>query len=103
MSQSRPPMRGHWFDTEWVRCPRCRGGGERVECVDDICHAQGHCMHGDNLCKLCEGIGTITRELERRWYQREPFASVTMPDADLRARGKLHAVARERYDGGDCQ
>jgi hypothetical protein len=51
----------------------------------------------NNTCNLCEGLGRITRELARRWRQRESFESVTFPAADLRARGKLHAVARERY------
>lgn len=82
---------------EWIDCTRCDGTGERVECIDDLCHAQDHCMHGDNTCKLCEGLGRITRELDERWWNREPFESVTLPDADLWARGKLHAVARERH------
>jgi hypothetical protein len=61
-------------------------------------------MHGDNLCALCEGVGEITRELDRRWFSRDAFESVTLPDADLRRRGKLHAVARERYvDTGTSQ
>jgi len=85
------------YDVEWIDCIRCGGTGENVECIDDLCHAQGRCMHGNNTCKLCEGIGRITRGLARRWRQREAFESVTLPDADLRARGKLHAVARERY------
>lgn len=90
--------RGRWYDVEWVTCPRCRGTGENVECWDDLCHAQGRCMHGDNLCVLCEGVRKITRELERRFYTRESFEAVPIPDADLHLRGKLHAVARERYE-----
>lgn len=99
--ESRPRLHdwGSWFDVEWIDCIRCRGTGERVECIDDLCHAQGRCMHDptNNTCNLCEGIGRITRELADRWHQRDPFESVTLPDADLRARGKLHAVARERH------
>lgn len=38
------PGRGSWYDLEWVRCIRCRGSGERVECYDDLCHAQGREM-----------------------------------------------------------
>lgn len=96
-----PPARGSWYDAEWVVCPRCRGDGQNVECIDDLCHAQGRCMHGDNLCALCEGVGEISRELERLWTRREPFESVTLPDQDLRRRGKLHEVARERYQDTD--
>lgn len=83
---------------DWITCPRCRGTGEKVECMDDLCHAQGHCMHGDNLCLLCEGTGEITRKLEERFYSREAFEAVTIPDPDLKRRGKLHAVARERWE-----
>ena len=95
-----PRTRGWWYDVEWVRCPRCRGSGERVECMDDLCHAQGECMHepANNVCNLCEGYGEISDELDERWHQRDTFESVTKPDADLRARGQLHAVARERHD-----
>ena len=84
------------YREEFIDCIRCRGTGRRVECYDDLCHAQGRCMHGNNTCNLCEGLGSITEELADRWRQREPFESVTAPDRDLRARGKLHAVARER-------
>lgn len=66
--------------------------------MDDLCHAQGRCMHGDNLCALCEGAREITRELERRFYTREAFEAATIPDPDLKRRGKLHAVARDRYE-----
>ena len=89
--------RGSWYDVDWIDCIRCDGVGERVECFDDLCHAQGRCMHGNNSCGLCEGLGRITQELARRWQQRRSFESVTAPDADLRARGTLHAVARERH------
>ena len=100
MSEALPPARGRWYDVEWVRCDRCRGTGEHVECYDDICHAQGRCMHdpGNNVCNLCDGLGRITRELDKRWYSREEFGTVEIPDADLRARGKLHAAVRERHD-----
>lgn len=90
--------RGYSYDVEWRNCPRCRGSGENIECIDDLCHAQGRCMHGDNLCKLCEGTGRISDELEERWYSRETFGSVEIPDADLYKRRKLHAVARERRE-----
>lgn len=97
MSEHEPSGR---YRSEFIVCPRCRGSGRNVECVDDLCHAQGHCMHGDNLCALCEGVGEISRELEREWFQREPFESVELPAQDLKRRGKLHEVARERYEEG---
>lgn len=90
--------RGWWYDVEWVACIRCDGTGERIECYDDLCHARGRCMHGDNTCKLCAGTRRITTDLAEKWRTRESFGSVTAPDADLRARGLLHAVARDRHD-----
>ncbi|GAB6863195.1 hypothetical protein ACFR97_10175 [Haloplanus litoreus] len=95
--------RGWWYDAEWVRCGRCRGSGEYVECYGDLCHAQGRCMHDptNNVCNLCGGTGRITAELDERWYSRNAFESVTAPEADLWNRGTLHAVARERYEGGE--
>lgn len=86
------------YDAEWIDCIRCRGSGEYVECYDDICHAKGRCIHGNNTCNLCEGLGRITEELAERWRRRDAFEAVRAPDADLHARGKLHAVARERHD-----
>lgn len=82
----------------WLDCQRCGGDGQRVDCIDDLCHAHGRCMHGDNTCRLCEGVGRITRKLARRWQQRETFETVELPAADLRARGRLHVVARARYE-----
>ncbi|KZX49326.1 hypothetical protein [Haloarcula sp. K1] len=82
-------------NADWIDCIRCGGTGEHVECIDDICHAKCHCMHGDNRCALCEGLGRITTELATRWRQRDSFEGVTAPAPDLRARGKLHAAARD--------
>lgn len=92
--------RGYWYDAIWVTCIRCGGSGEHVECFDDLCHAQGRCMHdpGNNVCNLCVGTGRTTTELDKRWSSRDSFEAVTAPDADLRNQGKLHAAARERHD-----
>jgi len=100
MSEAVPPARGWWYDVEWVRCDRCRGTGERVECIDDLCHAQGRCMHdpANNVCNLCGGIGEISAELDERWFLRDSFGAVATPDPDLRRQGKLHAAARESHD-----
>jgi hypothetical protein len=95
--------RGWWYDVEWRRCHRCRGIGERVECYDDLCHAQGRCMHdpANNVCSLCGGTVRITRDLDERWSQRGVGEAVTAPEADLWNQRKLHAVACERREGGD--
>lgn len=72
---------------EFVDCMRCGGNGQHVECYDDLCHAQGECMHGDNTCNLCEGHGRISTELATRWRRRDTFESVTLPGADRKLRG----------------
>jgi len=91
------------YDVEWTDCVRCRGSGERVECMDDLCHAQGECMHdpANNVCNLCGGTRCITSELADRWSHRDAFEAVVAPDADLWTQGKLHAVAREHREGGE--
>lgn len=39
---------------EGAQCPNCHGEGSIINCVDDLCHAQGHCMHGDDKpCPRC--------------------------------------------------
>lgn len=41
-----------------VICWKCGGEGSIVECVDDLCHGQDWCMHGDNrMCSNCGGEG----------------------------------------------
>lgn len=40
-------------------CPRCRGRG--FNCIDDICHGKGYCIHGDS-CWYCEGTGAVMPE-----------------------------------------
>lgn len=92
-----------WYDVEWVRCVRCGGDGEYVECYDDLCQAKGRCIHeaANNVCNLCGGTGVITAELEERWLDRDTFEAVTAPDPDLWNQGTLHAVACDRRDGGE--
>lgn len=91
--------RGWWYGDIWQPCIRCGGDGQRIECYDDLCHAQGRCMHGNNSCNLCAGVGRISHELADRWRNRDSFEAVTAPDADLHLQGKLHAVARDRRGG----
>lgn len=71
----------------FVTCPRCDGAEERVECLDDLCHATGECIHGDNTCALCAGHGVVSEELRDRWLDRKSFASVELPAADRQLRG----------------
>ena len=45
---------------KWIDCPNCRGDGEIINCYDDLCHAQGRCMHdGNDLCYECDGDGRV--------------------------------------------
>lgn len=42
-------------------CPHCGGEGQFMLCCDDLCHGQGHCIHGDNYyaCPSCNGSGEL--------------------------------------------
>jgi hypothetical protein len=91
--------RGWWYEDTWQPCIRCGGDGRYIECYDDLCHADGRCMHGNNTCELCAGIGQISHDLADRWRTRDAFESVELPDADLHLRRDLHEVARERREG----
>lgn len=45
---------------EGAECQNCRGKGFVVACIDDLCHAQNRCMHGDNpTCSDCDGRGVL--------------------------------------------
>jgi hypothetical protein len=44
-----------------ISCPHC-DGGTVMNCIDDLCHGQGWCMHGDeDVCRHCHGEGVIPR------------------------------------------
>lgn len=47
-----------YYDIEGA-CPACDGRGFMVVCCDDICQAEGECMHGDGeiTCPVCKGSG----------------------------------------------
>lgn len=47
-----------------VECFRCNGEGWIVDCLDDLCHATGECIHGDGnvICPACEGEGELYPE-----------------------------------------
>lgn len=48
-----------WLDDEEVVCSECNGECTVLVCVDDLCHGQGWCMHGDGEidCPHCNGTG----------------------------------------------
>ncbi|MFC7077849.1 DUF4326 domain-containing protein [Haloarcula halophila] len=49
-------------EVAWVDCERCRGSGEVIGCIDDICHAKGRCIHnGNDRCPACDGTGAQPR------------------------------------------
>ncbi len=48
-------------DEDTQSCDNCGGDGFVIICIDDICHGQGFCMHGDGerVCPVCKGEGVI--------------------------------------------
>jgi len=46
-------------DDEYYECGRCGGTGEIVTCIDDLCHGEDQCIHGDGYgpCPDCGGKG----------------------------------------------
>lgn len=44
---------------ELETCLVCDGSGTIVDCVDDMCHGLGDCIHGDGMvmCYQCNGEG----------------------------------------------
>lgn len=42
-----------------MTCWLCGGSGEYVTCIDDLCHGQEQCIHGDppSPCPECKGTG----------------------------------------------
>lgn len=42
-----------------TQCHRCDGSGEINICIDDLCHGQDECIHGDGIvmCPTCKGSG----------------------------------------------
>ena len=47
------------WDGEDGYCHHCGGEGFILTCIDDLCHGQGYCMHGDGeeICPHCNGEG----------------------------------------------
>lgn len=47
-------------DDEPQYCGHCNEFGEVVNCVDDLCHGAGECMHGSMIiCPECNGTGKL--------------------------------------------
>lgn len=46
---------------EYESCDACHGEGFVISCIDDMCHGQGWCMHGDGEvdCPECGGSGEL--------------------------------------------
>jgi hypothetical protein len=42
-----------------TQCHRCDGSGDINICIDDLCHGQDECIHGDGIviCPTCNGSG----------------------------------------------
>ncbi len=71
------------------RCPSCRGRG--FSCIDDICHAKGHCIHEDGRCSVCLGEGYVL-----------PERVLVVPDQDaLQIREYLREHPELQMDGYD--
>ena len=52
-----------------VHCPNCDGRGEFIDCIDDLCHAQGECFHDGNVqCSLCEGSGKVSPATRNEYW-----------------------------------
>ena len=65
-----------------VFCPRCDGAENYVNCLDDLCHARGYCIHGDNTCPTCDGDGVVTEEF------REEYIENRYVDTDTQQEGR---------------
>lgn len=61
MDESDFRMEDDYCDDGCDTCTDCNGEGHILICIDDICHGQGFCMHGDGeeICKTCNGNGYV--------------------------------------------
>jgi len=74
----RAPVKIEGGTGDWYECLNCRGRGEVVACYDDVCHAQGLCMHGGNAaCPDCDGTGR-----EWSWYDETLDRHPELKDGD---------------------
>lgn len=69
--------------TVWARCTECGGEGYGGSaCIDDMCHGQERCIHGDEEelpCHICEGAGGSSvcggACCEHGWHKDEPICT----------------------------
>ncbi|MXV62105.1 hypothetical protein GS429_08530 [Natronorubrum sp. JWXQ-INN-674] len=55
--------------TDGIHCPSCDGRGEFIDCIDDLCHANGECFHsGNTVCDHCGGDGRVSPETCDEYY-----------------------------------
>lgn len=49
------------FDCRERSCYECGGRGYVVTCIDDLCHGQEECIHGDppTPCRVCNPKGEL--------------------------------------------
>lgn len=47
------------YDEPGAGCYECGGRGYVVRCIDDMCHGQDECIHGDppTPCRVCNPKG----------------------------------------------
>lgn len=47
-------------DLDWQNCWNCEDGFLGSDCIDDLCHGNDECIHGDAgriRCDVCKGDG----------------------------------------------
>ena len=60
-----------------MTCLRCGGSGLYSDCIDDLCHGNEECIHGDDpTCRECGGEGEVPpysddEELDNEWGEEE--------------------------------
>lgn len=97
-------------------CPSCNGRG--FHCWDDICRAQGRCMHDDpqSWCGFCESTGAVppeevlvvpdeTAEAIREYAREHPDIRKVKYAYDDRdpLTGACYPVAEAYYHLNDCE
>lgn len=63
MAAEPPPLDDYNHDNEepMSGCYACGGRHYVVDCIDDICHGQDDCIHGDppTPCRVCNRDGAL--------------------------------------------
>ncbi len=63
---------------EWVSCWQCSGEGSLGSaCIDDLCHGEEECIHGDRAvlpCDICRGSGAFPHCISSpEWCEGHPL------------------------------